>query len=193
MLFSGSISVGVFSTSKQSGSTEILIYSILFFLIGFSLLENVQKASSQLTPIPPPAQQPKYTPQNVVPNQVNNDTSPPVIKVITTSLIEGGNVFRAKITDEAPITAAQITFVQNGQIVSQSLVKDPASTYKALIYVHPPSAVIITSAFDLHGKTASVAKYLAVTPLSKSIHTQLTSFFFGIGKSIVSLFGLAKK
>lgn len=156
-------------------------------------MENGQKANSQIVPIPPPAQLPKSTPLHLVPNLIKNDTGSPVIKVITTSLGEGGNVFRVKITDVVPVTFAEITFVQNGQIVSQSLVRDPQDTYKALIYVHPPSAVIITSAFDAHGKTASVAKYLAVTPLSTSMHAQITSFLFGMGKSIVSLFGSTKK
>jgi hypothetical protein len=107
-------------------------------------------------------------------------------------LIEGGNVFRVKITDVAPITTAQITYVQNGQLVTQGLVRDPNNIYKALIYAHSPLAVVVTNAFDVHGKTASVIKYLNVTPLPKSIHEQITNFFFGIGKSIVSIFGSTK-
>jgi hypothetical protein len=108
-------------------------------------------------------------------------------------LIEGGNVFRVKITDEVPITTAQVTFVQNGQLVTQGLVKDPNNVYKALIYAHSPLAVVVTSAFDVHGKTASVVKYLTVTPLSKNIVAMITNFFFGIGKSIVSIFGSTKQ
>jgi hypothetical protein len=107
-------------------------------------------------------------------------------------MIEGENVFRVKITDEAPITTAQVTFVQNGQLVTQGLVRDPNNIYKVLISERSPSAVVITSAFDVHGKTASVVKYLDVTPLPTSIQTQITHFFFGIGKSIVSIFGATK-
>ena len=112
-------------------------------------------------------QQPKSTPLHLEPSQFKNDTNSPIVEVLTTSLIEGGNVFRVKITDKAPITTAQITFVQNGQLVTQGLVRDPNNIYKALIDAHLPSAVVVTSAVDVHGKTASVVKYLNVTPLSK--------------------------
>jgi hypothetical protein len=170
---------------------SIVIFSFTL-LICCWISENGQKAYSQIIPLPPPAQQPSPSQTNLAPNQFKNDTSSPIIKVVTPSLVEGGNIFKAKITDESPITTAQIAFVQSGQIVTQSLVKDPQDIFKALIYVHPPSAVIITSAFDIHGNTASVAKYLTVTPLSRSIHDQVTSFLSNIGKGILSLFGLTK-
>lgn len=191
VLFSGLISATLMNVSNVSRSNKFLIFSLCFF-IGFSISVNEQHADAQITPIPPPAQQPKATPLHLEPSQLKNDTNSPTLEVLTTSLIEGGNVFRVKITDEAPITTAQVTFVQNGQLVTQGLVRDPNNIYKALIYAHSPSAVVVSSAFDVHGKTASVVKYLNVTPLSKSIQAQITNFFFGIGKSIVSIFGSTK-
>ena len=161
--------------------------------MGLSISVNEQQADAQFTPIPPPAQQPKPAPLHLEPSQFKNDTNSPILEVLTTSLIEGGNVFRVKITDEAPITTAQITFVQNGQLVTQGLVRDPNNVYKALIYAHSPSAVVVTSAFDVHGKTASVVKYLNVSPLLNSALTQVTNFFFGIGATIVSIFGSTKQ
>jgi hypothetical protein len=175
-----------------SRNNKFLIFSLSCFFIGFSISANEQQADGQITPIPPPAQQPKATPLQLGPSQIKNDTNAPTIEVLTTSLLEGGNVFRVKITDEAPITTAQITFVQNGQLVTQGLVRDPNNIYKALIYPRSPSAVVVTSAFDVHGKTASAVKYLNVTPLPKSIHAQITNFFYGIGKSIVSIFRSTK-
>lgn len=189
MFLSGLISGKPMRSSNRFRSNKFVIFSLLFFLIGFSISENQQQANSQIVPIPPPVQQPKSTPLNLEPSQAKNDTSSPTIEVVTTSLIEGGNVFRVKITDEAPVTYAQITFVQNGQLVTQGLVRDPNNVYKALIYAHLPSVVVVTSAFDVHGKTASVVKYLNVSPLSNSALAQLKNFFFGIGKSIVSVFG----
>ncbi len=181
------------TSSNRCRSNKLVIFSLLCFFMGFSLSENEQQANSQITPIPPPAQQPKSTPLQLEPSQVRNETSSLTIEVLTASLIEGGNVFRVKITDDAPITTAQITFVQNGQLVTQGLVRDPNNIYKALIYAHLPSAVVVTSAFDVHGKTASVVKYLYVTPLLNSALTQVTNFFFGIGKTIVSIFGSTKQ
>ncbi|HET7283970.1 MAG TPA: hypothetical protein VFI70_04725 [Nitrososphaeraceae archaeon] len=191
VLFSGLLSETLMRSLNLCRSNKFLIFSLCFF-IGFSISVNDQHADAQITPIPPPAQQPKATPLHLEPGQLKNDTNSPTLEVLTKSLIEGGNVFRVKITDEAPITTAQVTFVQNGQLVTQGLVRDPNNIYKALIYVHSPSAVVVSSAFDVHGKTASVVKYLNVTPLSKSIQAQITNFFFGIGKSIVSIFGFTK-
>jgi hypothetical protein len=190
----------IIKRSERIISNKILVISLLL-LIGYSIFETGPTAYSQIVPLPPPAQQPVLSNRpnsvpnrpNSVPNQFNNETSLPVIEVGNASLVEGGNVFKVKILDESPITTAWITYVQNGQIVTQNLVKDPQNIYKALIYVHPPAAVIITSAYDVHGKTASVVRYLDVTPLSKSIHEQITSFLFDVGKDIVSLFGSTKK
>ncbi len=183
----------IIKRSEDTVSSKILVISLLL-LIGYLILETGQTAYSQIVPLPPPAQQPLPSNQsNSVPNQLNNGTSLPVIEVGNTSLVEGANVFKVKILDESPITSAWITYVQNGQLVTQNLVKDPQNVYKALIYVHPPVAVIITSAHDVHGKAATVVRYLDVTPLSNSIHEQITSFLFDIGKDIVSLFGSTKK
>ena len=93
-----------------------------------------------------------------------------------------------KIADKSEIMNAEITYVRNGQLVTQELVRDPNNVYKTLIDGHLPSAVVVTNAEDLAGKTATVVKVLNVTPLSNSILGQITNFLFGIGKSIVSIF-----
>jgi hypothetical protein len=174
-------------------SNKFVIFSLLCFLIGFSVFKNEQQSNAQVTPIPPPVQQPTPTPLHLDPSQFKNDTSSPIVEVLTTSLIEGGNVFKVKITDKSPINIAQITFIQKGQPVTESLVRDPNNVYKALIDARLPSAVVIVSAVDVHGKTASLVKYLNVTPLSNSVLVQITNFFSGIGKSIMSTFGFAKQ
>jgi hypothetical protein len=171
---------------------KFVVFSLLCFLIGFSVLKNEQQTNGQITPIPPPVQQPTSTPLHLDPSQFKNDTSSPIVEVLTTSLIDGGNVFKVRITDKSPINRAQITFIQNGQPVTESLVRDPNNVYKALIDARLPSAVVIISAVDVHGKTASLVKYLIVTPLSNSVLAQITNFFAGIGKSIVSILGFAK-
>jgi hypothetical protein len=174
-------------------SLRFVIFSLLCFLIGFSVLKNEQQTNAQVTPIPPPVQQPAPTPLHLDPSQLKNDTSSPIVEVLTTSLIEGESVFKVKITDKSPINIAQITFIQNGQAVTESLVRDPNNVYKALIDVRLPSAVVIISAVDVHGKTAYLVKYLNVSPLSNSVLAQITNFFSSIGKSIVSIFGFANQ
>jgi hypothetical protein len=108
-------------------------------------------------------------------------------------MIEGANVFRVKIEDKSDIKIAEITYVQNDQIVTQGLVRDPNNIYKALVAAHLPSSVVGISAVDTDGKTAAVVKVLSVTPLSNSIIGQVTNFLSGVGKSIVSIFGSTKQ
>jgi len=172
-----------------------VMFSLLCLFIGLSISEDHQQANGQLIPIPPPAptQPPKATHFNLGPNQVNSSISSPTIQFLTNSLIEGGNVFRVKITDKSDIKIAEITYVQNDQIVTQGLVRDPNNIYKALIAVPLPSAVIVINAVDTYGRTASVVKVLDVTPLPNSIFGQITNFFFGVGKNIMSIFGSAKQ
>jgi hypothetical protein len=177
---------------NRSRSNKFVIFLLLCFLIGFSVSKNGH-ANAQLPPIPPPAPQPTSIPPHLEPSQFKNDTSSPIVEVLTTSLVEGANVFKVKITDESPIDIAQVIFVQNGQFVTEGLVKDPNNIYKILIYAHLPSAVVITRAVDVHGKATSVVKYLNVTPLPKSILEQITNFFANIGKSIVSVFRSTKQ
>jgi hypothetical protein len=167
---------------------KFAIFSLLCFLIVISAMKNEQRANAQAIPIPPPLPPASAPPQSER-IQFKNDTSPPKIEVLTTSLLEGGNVFKVRITGESPINIAQITFVQNGQVITESLIRDPNNIYKALIDVHQPSAVVIINAADVQGKKTSLVKYLDVTPLPNSILAQITNFLASIGKSIASIFG----
>jgi hypothetical protein len=58
-LLSGLISEILMNLSR---SNKFLIFSLLCFFIGFSISGNEQQVDAQITPIPPPAQQPKPTP-----------------------------------------------------------------------------------------------------------------------------------
>jgi hypothetical protein len=191
-MLSYGLSLGTPMGSYQDKRNKFVLFSLLCFFVGLYVSGNHQEAKAQLIPVPPPVQQPKPTQADLGAVQVNNSTSSPTIQVLTTSLLEGGNVFRVKITDRFDLRSTQITYVQNGQIVTQGLVRDPNNIYKALINAHLPSAVIITTAVDTQGKSESVVKVLDVTPLPNSILGQITNFLYGVGKSIVSIFGFTK-
>ncbi len=173
---------------RLSGNNIFVISLILCLLIGLSV-SKINQAKAQLPAISPPGQM--STPLHVEPGQLKNatqnDIGSPVIEVLTTSLIEGENVFKVRINDQSYITTAQVTFVRNGQFVTDGLIRDPNNVYKTLINAHLPSAVVITRAVDMHGKTTSVVKYLDVTPLSNSFFGKTINFFTSIGKSIVSI------
>jgi hypothetical protein len=175
--------------SNRFTRNKFVIISLLCFFIGFSISENEQQAKAQLVPIPLPVQQPKTTHPDFEPNQLNNTTSSAMIQVLTTSLIEGRNVFRVKITDKSDIMRAEIMYIRNGQPLTQELIREPNNIYNALINAHLPSTVVVTNVVESDGKTASVVKVLNVTPLPNSIFGQITNFLFGVGKNIVSIFG----
>jgi hypothetical protein len=174
--------------SNRFRRNKFVIFSLFCFFIGFSISENEQLAKAQLVPIPLLVQQPETTHPNFEASQLNNSTSSAMIQVLSTSLIEGRDVFRVKITDKSDITKAEIVYIRNGQLVAQELTREPNNIYKALIDPHLPSTVVVTNVVELDGKTASVVKVLNVTPLPNNIFGQITNFLYGVGKSIVSIF-----
>ena len=174
--------------SNRFRRNKFVIFSLFCFFIGFSISENEQLAKAQLVPIPLLVQQPETTHPNFEASQLNNSTSSAMIQVLSTSLIEGRDVFRVKITDKSDITNAEIVYIRNGQLVAQELTREPNNIYKALIDPHLPSTVVVTNVVELDGKTASVVKVLNVTPLPNNIFGQITNFLYGVGKSIVSIF-----
>jgi hypothetical protein len=170
------------------------MFSLLFFFIGFLMSENRQLANAQLIPIPPSIQGPTTTQFHLVPSHAKNDSSssypPPIIEFLTNSLIEGKNVVKVKITDHFDLKYAEIKYVQNGQVVTQGLIRDPNNTYKVLIDAHSPAAkkIIVVNAADTNGKKTTVIKELTVTSFPSSIIGQISNLFFYIGKMVVSIF-----
>jgi hypothetical protein len=151
--------------------------------------ENQQQANAQLIPIPPPSLEAKTTHSTLEPIQAKNDSNgSPIIEFLTTSLIEGKNVLKVKIADKSDLRYAEIKYVQNGNVVTQGLVRDPNNVYKALIDSRSPSAVIIINAVDINGQRASAVKELNVTSFPNNILGQISNLFFEVGKIIVSIF-----
>lgn len=177
-------------SSNRFNRNNLVIFLFLYFLIRFSMSENQQQANAQLIPLPPPSLEPKTTHSPLEPNhQATNDSiSSPIIEFLTTSLIDGKNVLKVKITDKSDLRYAEIKYVQNGNVVTQGLVRDPNNVYKALIDSRSPSAVIIINAVDINGQRASVVKVLNVTSFPNNILGQISNLFFEVGKTIVSIF-----
>jgi hypothetical protein len=177
--------------SQRLNRNSLLIILFLCIFIRFSISESQKQANAQLIPLPPPSLGPKATNSPLKPSQTennNNNTSPPLIEFLTTSLIEGKNVLEVKITDKSDIKYAETEYVRNRNVVTQELVRDPNNVYKALIDVHSPSAVIVINAFDINGQKASVVKQLNVASLPNSILGYISNLLFYVGKIVVSIF-----
>jgi hypothetical protein len=170
-----------------------MILFLCLFII-FSVSESQKQVNAQLIPLPPPSLGPKATNSHLKPGQTenNNNTSSPLIEFLTTSLIEGKNVLEVKITDKSDIKRAETEYVRNRNLVTQELVRDPNNVYKALIDVHPPSAVIVINAFDINGQKASVVKQLNVSSFQNSILGYISNLLFYVGKTVVSIFAPTK-
>jgi hypothetical protein len=121
----------------------------------------VQFSEAQLIPIPPPAPDTRAgQSQNEASSQ---DNTPPVIQFLTTELAKGKNVLKVNITDTSDIKLREVSFVDEGQIKTETLVYEGNGIYKALIDVNPPSAVIVINVDDRYGNKASLAESIPVT------------------------------
>ena len=171
------------------------LYIILVFIFFFAVLgEKTQPivTNAQIVPLPSPIQRPlgqpaKNTSNDIITNASRLDCSP-TAKFLTNSLIEGKNVVKVKIIDKCWILRGELKYVQNRQIVTTDLIRDPNEVYKALVDVRGPSALIVLDALDIKGKQASAAKDFNVNSDPYSVFNKISHFFYETGKTIVSTF-----
>jgi len=172
----------------------LLCFILTIMLFSEILGEKTQiiETQAQIVPLPPATQQPigqaaKINSSAVITNG-SRVASPPVVEFLTNSLIEGKNVVKLKITDKSALLYAELRYVQNGQIVTTGLAKDPNDVYKALIDVHAPSALLVANAVDVNGKKVSAVKDFDVHSLSDTVFNQISRFFYDSGKMLLSIF-----
>jgi hypothetical protein len=92
----------------------------------------------------------------------SQDNVPPVIQFVTTELADGKNVLKVNVTDSSEIRLREVSFVDDGEIRTETLVYEGNNIYKALVDVNPPSAVVVISVDDVAGNEASLAKSIPV-------------------------------
>jgi hypothetical protein len=125
--------------------------SYLALASALTLLLTVSQVHAQPFPIPPPL--PTTFEQR--PHVVEGDKTPPVLEILTEDLKAGKNVFRVKITDESSLQVREVRYVQGGQFKSEGLFRDQNDIYKALIDIQPPSRIVVVTAGDAAGNTAT--------------------------------------
>jgi hypothetical protein len=119
-----------------------------------------QFSEAQLIPLPPPA--PDIEPERSQNQNTSQENVPPVIQFVTTELANGKNVLKVNVTDASDIRLREVSFVDDGEIRTETLVYEGNNIYKALVDVNPPSAVIVINVDDIYGNEASLARSIPV-------------------------------
>ena len=156
---------------KGKGCLLIIVYII------FSSLTINKEVSSQIIPIPPPS-----SPSNEIDDKndkFKNDWTPPIIKILSNELGQGKNVFKVNIIDESHIQLREITYIYEGNIRTEGLVKDNNDVYKGLIDVKGPSTVVIVNAGDEYGNKANVSKVFEIKQ-TQDLFSKIVDYFFNI-------------
>jgi hypothetical protein len=145
--------------------TTMMIVCVCLELIVFTTFSQLdygvyQFSEAQLVPLPPPA--PDIIPEQTQNQNTSQDNVPPVIQFVTTELADGKNVLKVNVTDSSEIRLREVSFVDDGEIRTETLVYEGNNIYKALVDVNPPSAVVVISVDDVAGNEASLAKSIPV-------------------------------
>lgn len=154
-------------------------------LLALALLSSAGIAYAQSIPLPPPS--PESSPEEV--RIAENDRAPPKIEILTPELVEGKNVFRARITDDSSLQIREVKYVRDGQLKVDGLFRDQNDVYKALIDIESPSRIVVVTASDASGNQASAFKEYEVTK-SQDVLTQIMDMLSKIPRYFQNLFGL---
>src|SRR5207248_5085273 len=117
-------------SSLLSLSSILLLLFAFISIVGFSIFSNYLKVDAQLLPIPPLSTDKKDDNNNG--KAIGNDHQPPIIQILTNELIQGKNVFRAKVIDESGIKSCEVKYSNHGSIKTADCVYDQNSVYKTL-------------------------------------------------------------
>lgn len=142
-------------------------------------------AYAQSIPLPPPS--PENGPEEM--RIAENDRTPPKIEILTTELVQGKNVFRARITDDSSLQIREVKYVQEGQLKIDGLFRDQNDVYKALIDIEPPSRIVVVTASDANGNQASTFKEYEISE-SSDIFTQIMDMLSQIPRYFQNLFSV---
>lgn len=141
-------------------------------------------AYAQSIPLPPPS--PENNPGET--RIAENDRTPPKIEILTTELVAGKNVFRVRITDDSSLQVREVKYVSNGQLKIDGLFRDQNDIYRALVDIQPPSRIVMVSAGDANGNTASTFKEYDVKK-SDDVLTQIMNMLSQIQRYFQNLAG----
>jgi hypothetical protein len=141
---------------------NLVLFTFILLILGFSIFSNYAKIYAQLLPMPP-----LFTDKKTDSDKGNtgrNDHQPPIVQFLTSKLTQGKNVFRIKIIDESGIKSCEIKYTNRGIFRTTDCVYDQNSIYKSLISATPPSQTVQVYARDFNGNSVTTIKNLNVNP-----------------------------
>jgi hypothetical protein len=142
------------------------------------------QAFAQSFPIPPPL---PSDPNREV-HIAEGDKSPPKIEILTDELSAGKNVFKVRLTDDSSLRVREVRYVQDGQFKTEGLFRDQNDVYNALIDINPPSRIIVVTAGDHAGNTATAFQEYDIAA-RQDIFKDIMAVFSDIPGFLQRLFG----
>lgn len=155
---------------------------VVSILLALAVISTTGTANAQSIPLPPPF--PESSPEET--RIAENDRNPPKIEILTTELVQGKNVFRARITDDSSLQIREVKYVRDGQIKVDGLFRDQNDVYKALIDIEPPSRIVVVTAGDANGNQASAFKEYDISR-SQDVFTQIMNMLSQIQRYFQNL------
>lgn len=161
---------------------RILVVPLLAVL---AIVSMAGMANAQPIPLPPPFPESSTEETRIA----ENDRTPPKIEILTTELVQGKNVFRARITDDSSLQVREVKYVQDGQLKIDGLFRDQNDIYKALIDIDPPSRIVVVTAGDANGNQASAFREYDISG-PQDVFTQIMNMLSQIPRYFQNLFGV---
>lgn len=167
-----SITVKFIDYGLSSLSYRIIVVALI-------TLPFLGQAYGQTFPIPPPFPSGSDQAERIA----DGDKSPPKIEILTEELKAGTNVLQVRITDDSTLRAREVRYVQDGQFKTEGLYRDKDDIYKALIDIQPPSRIIVVTAGDSAGNTASTFREYEI-PGQQDMFKEIIDILSSIPESV---------
>lgn len=120
-------------------------------------------------------------------SNIEYETTPPKITILTDILHEGNNVLKLKIEDESPLKIRGLYYTQDDKRIETYLAKEQNQEYIALVKVTTPFTEVQVRAVDVNDNSATLVQQIKVVKWIDLIISSITNNT--LFKNMLALFG----